>query len=191
MQDRYAGDIGDFGKFGLLRAICREGFRVGINWYYAEPMARESMNRDGEIDIPETYSVCDPGLYEALCRVRHSERIRRAFERMAFGAWEIRACADCSLCHIHLFHPEKMRMSVSYAFFLFCRTCDQIQAFIVTYTVDIQPFPPEHASSSAGSGPLARPVGRIELMVFIRSRSKGKVTVSRPCRRSSSRAFFQ
>jgi hypothetical protein len=26
MQDRYAGDIGDFGKFGLLSALEKTGF---------------------------------------------------------------------------------------------------------------------------------------------------------------------
>ena len=32
MQDRYAGDIGDYGKFGLLRKLS-EKFSIGINWY--------------------------------------------------------------------------------------------------------------------------------------------------------------
>ena len=29
MQDRYAGDIGDFGKFGLLKHIENEGLSIG------------------------------------------------------------------------------------------------------------------------------------------------------------------
>ena len=38
MQDRYAGDIGDFGKYGLLRALCGEdghgpALRLGVLWY--------------------------------------------------------------------------------------------------------------------------------------------------------------
>ena len=32
MQDRYAGDIGDYGKLGLLRKMS-EKFSIGINWY--------------------------------------------------------------------------------------------------------------------------------------------------------------
>ena len=32
MQDRYAGDIGDYGKLGLLRKLS-EKFSIGINWY--------------------------------------------------------------------------------------------------------------------------------------------------------------
>lgn len=41
MQDRYAGDIGDFGKYGLLRALCGEdehgpALRLGVLWYRFE-----------------------------------------------------------------------------------------------------------------------------------------------------------
>ena len=32
MQDRYAGDIGDYGKLGLLRKLS-EKFSIGTNWY--------------------------------------------------------------------------------------------------------------------------------------------------------------
>ena len=32
MQDRYVGDVGDFGKYGLLRALG-EGKRLGVAWY--------------------------------------------------------------------------------------------------------------------------------------------------------------
>lgn len=32
MQDRYAGDVGDFAKYGLLRALSK-GKRLGIAWY--------------------------------------------------------------------------------------------------------------------------------------------------------------
>ena len=30
MQDRYAGDVGDFGKLGMLRQIADTGLKVGI-----------------------------------------------------------------------------------------------------------------------------------------------------------------
>ena len=33
MKDQYAGDIGDYTKLGLLRAIQRTGLSVGVNWY--------------------------------------------------------------------------------------------------------------------------------------------------------------
>ena len=33
MQNRYAGDVGDFGKIGLLRQIKRSELDIGVNWY--------------------------------------------------------------------------------------------------------------------------------------------------------------
>ena len=33
MQDKYVGDIGDFGKYILLNEICSE-FKLGVNWFY-------------------------------------------------------------------------------------------------------------------------------------------------------------
>lgn len=33
MQDRYAGDVGDFGKLGMLRCLSEAGLSVGVNWY--------------------------------------------------------------------------------------------------------------------------------------------------------------
>ncbi len=41
MQDRYAGDIGDFGKIGLLRALRVQGLSIGVNWYLVETMDAE------------------------------------------------------------------------------------------------------------------------------------------------------
>lgn len=67
MQDRYAGDIGDYGKFGLLKALQAEGFRLGINWYKATPPTeREKENDDGKHRIAERYDVCDPALAKTL-----------------------------------------------------------------------------------------------------------------------------
>lgn len=45
MQNRYAGDVGDFGKLGMLRCIERAGVRVGINWYLVKD---EAHNDDGK-----------------------------------------------------------------------------------------------------------------------------------------------
>ena len=45
MQNRYVGDVGDFGKLGMLRYIERAGIKVGINWYLTED---ENHNKDGK-----------------------------------------------------------------------------------------------------------------------------------------------
>ena len=31
MKNQYVGDIGDYGKYGLLRFLARQGIRIGIN----------------------------------------------------------------------------------------------------------------------------------------------------------------
>lgn len=45
MQNRYAGDVGDFGKIGMLRCIEQCGVKIGVNWYLVED---ESHNQDGK-----------------------------------------------------------------------------------------------------------------------------------------------
>jgi hypothetical protein len=62
MQNRYAGDIGDFGKLGLLRVMAQSGLKVGINWYLTE---NEDHNNDGKHIAYLTnpmYDICDPEL---------------------------------------------------------------------------------------------------------------------------------
>ena len=44
MQDRYTGDIGDFSKLGILRALQASGLSIGLNWYLTPD---ESHNNDG------------------------------------------------------------------------------------------------------------------------------------------------
>lgn len=44
MQNRYVGDIGDFGKLGLLRQLSKTGLSVGVNWYLTPD---ETHNGDG------------------------------------------------------------------------------------------------------------------------------------------------
>lgn len=85
MQDRYAGDIGDYGKFGLLKALQAEGFRLGINWYKATPPTeREKENDDGKHRIAERYDVCDPALAETLRAISTSpQRSIKALQQAA------------------------------------------------------------------------------------------------------------
>ena len=77
MQDQYVGDVGDFGKYGLLRWLCgmtgadgRPALSLGVVWYrvlneggndgknlsYLDPLPK-NLRRFGE---------CDQSLYDAL-----------------------------------------------------------------------------------------------------------------------------
>ena len=33
MKNQYVGDIGDYGKYGLLRFLAEHGIKIGVNWY--------------------------------------------------------------------------------------------------------------------------------------------------------------
>ncbi len=73
MQDRYAGDIGDFGKYGLLRALCGAdehgpALELGVLWYR---VPNEDHKTDGRIidylDPPdERLRTCDEPLFRSL-----------------------------------------------------------------------------------------------------------------------------
>ena len=87
MQDRYAGDIGDYGKVALLRQIRETGLTIGVNWYKAEPADYERnpdgsfKQEDGKYRIPEKYRVCDEALAEKLLGISKSrKRSIRAIE---------------------------------------------------------------------------------------------------------------
>ena len=36
MKNQYFGDIGDYGKYGLLRRLAKYGIKIAINWYLTE-----------------------------------------------------------------------------------------------------------------------------------------------------------
>lgn len=36
MKNQYVGDIGDYGKYGLLRFLASYGIKIGVNWFLTE-----------------------------------------------------------------------------------------------------------------------------------------------------------
>lgn len=45
MKNQYIGDIGDYGKYGLLRFLSSKGIRIGINWY----LTKDDKSNDGKM----------------------------------------------------------------------------------------------------------------------------------------------
>lgn len=90
MQDRYVGDVGDFGKYGLLNEICKKsngGVRLGINWFY---VTREEKQRgDGryigylsdENKDSRKYAACFPDLYDKLKGIVNGRRSIKEIEK--------------------------------------------------------------------------------------------------------------
>jgi hypothetical protein len=94
MQDRYVGDIGDFGKYSLLRALAADDLRLGVVWYLNGDV---ETNNDGGftsyLDNPAApLRACDPPLFDALrilvrdedCSVRAVRQRRLLPARTAF-----------------------------------------------------------------------------------------------------------
>lgn len=66
MQDRYSGDVGDYVKLAILRALA-PGRRLGVGWWL---YPNESHNDDGRhigyLDQPETWRAFDPPAFDHL-----------------------------------------------------------------------------------------------------------------------------
>lgn len=82
MQNRYTGDIGDYVKYGLLRALA-DGKRLGVAWYLYPD---EDHNDDGRhvayLDDPGRWRSRDPALFDKLKRlVAEGRRTVAAVER--------------------------------------------------------------------------------------------------------------
>jgi len=82
MQDRYSGDVGDFGKFSLLQRLFGNAQNlIGVIWYL---FPDESHNDDGgHIDYLENrgFLGCDKHLCEKLSEVVYGNRSVAALER--------------------------------------------------------------------------------------------------------------
>ena len=124
MQDNYVGDIGDYGKYGLLRAVTAYGFQLAVNWYRVIPRCR-SQQDDGKyisyLQRPEEYRHYDPELFDCLAGLVKQERsIKRLelsglFKAQFFGeplteverhAWHERALHETADADIVFLDPD-------------------------------------------------------------------------------------
>lgn len=80
MQNKYVGDVGDFGKYGLLRALCGvtepgRKLTVGVAWYLTPDDEQPGGTLDGYLSSTtrndKRFRDCDTELYD------HMEGIRR------------------------------------------------------------------------------------------------------------------
>jgi hypothetical protein len=79
VQDRYAGDVGDFLKYGLLRLLCNPGgvSRLGIVWYLVNDETHNADGRHVSYLLPgnrigRRLRPCDPDLFDAMQTVVNS-----------------------------------------------------------------------------------------------------------------------
>lgn len=75
MQNRYVGDVGDFAKFALLRAIAREtNLRIAVIWYLYSDEDHNADGRHISYLRDQAFAQLDPNLHSALARIIHKGR---------------------------------------------------------------------------------------------------------------------
>lgn len=69
MQNRYVGDIGDYLKLGILRALA-PGYRLGVAWWlYPDENHNTDGRHIGYLDRPDQWRHYDPDLFDALGQI--------------------------------------------------------------------------------------------------------------------------
>jgi hypothetical protein len=78
VQSKYVADVGDFGKYGLLRALCApdvaqpQDLRLGVVWYLVSDDQLMDGRHRAYLGRPTEFRVCDPELFDALSRISAS-----------------------------------------------------------------------------------------------------------------------
>lgn len=65
MQNQYVGDIGDFGKYGMLRCLFFD-MKLGIVWYLVPNETNKNDGRHTAYLGKSTFRKCDPILFDNL-----------------------------------------------------------------------------------------------------------------------------
>ncbi|MBN8940632.1 MAG: hypothetical protein J0H01_14130 [Rhizobiales bacterium] len=67
MKEQYVGDINDYRKYALLRALSAKGqVRVGVCWMLTPPDGRPDGNKLSYLRQPQRYRLHDPELFDIL-----------------------------------------------------------------------------------------------------------------------------
>jgi hypothetical protein len=100
MQDRYAFDVGDFGKIGLLRHMVAEtGLTLAVLWWMT---ALGSPGNDGKhlgYLSDERFRPCDPWLWDAMAELVNKERSVAALEPLLPPGTRFNAAPVPALAH--------------------------------------------------------------------------------------------
>ncbi len=77
MQNRFVGDIGDYGKYGLLRNIGHSGLRLGVNWYLTDDGTDSAGNlTEYLLRAEKGLNICDPDLMSELQTIVYKDNDR-------------------------------------------------------------------------------------------------------------------
>ena len=68
MKNQYVGDIGDYGKYALLRTLIAKEYSMGVNWY----LTPDDGNTDGKYTdyLKKENDSLDEELFERIATYR-------------------------------------------------------------------------------------------------------------------------
>ncbi len=73
MKNQYVGDVGDYGKYGLLYFLAEHGIKTGVNWY----LTINDCSDDGKFtDYSKDIDYNKP-LYEALAKINKKDKDKK------------------------------------------------------------------------------------------------------------------
>ena len=72
MKNQYLGDLGDYGKYGLLRYLAHKNIRIGVNWYLTEDDGSNDGKFVSYLD-KEDDRLYDPQLFDELRKMVYSQ----------------------------------------------------------------------------------------------------------------------
>lgn len=86
MKHQYFGDINDYRKYGLLRALSQaSGLPLGVCWLLTAPDARPDGEFRNYLEQPQRWRHHDPELYDALQRLQEPGVARSVSHAEAWG----------------------------------------------------------------------------------------------------------
>ena len=71
MKNQYVGDIGDYGKYGLLRFLAQQGIAIGVNWYLTENDKTGQGGDNSYLDREKDAKI-DPAVFRTLESIVHN-----------------------------------------------------------------------------------------------------------------------
>jgi hypothetical protein len=88
MKNEYFGDVSDFWKYGILRALAAQELRVFVCWMLTAAASGRDGRKLGYLEQPVRYRPFDPELYDVLAAAVQSGRreVGVAEDRLVAGA---------------------------------------------------------------------------------------------------------
>ena len=109
MQDRYVGDIGDYVKYGLLRAI-RGTRRLGVAWYlHPDAGPAGDGKHTAYLQHPDEWRHLDSELFDALKEVVHDRRSVAAIQESRILGDAVFALDRLDVAEVKLHDRERWR----------------------------------------------------------------------------------